>query len=1148
ALISEAEIVPLTPPQDLVLARSMEQLDPTTLRGTLRRNESFDRCFFQPHERKVLVIYTGGTIGMVRSKRGALTCAPNMLENTVRKFPHLHDDSYAKVRFEDAVGENGSTPLVLPEIPGENFRIAYTIFEYDPLLDSSNMTMDDWIRIARDIKNNYEAFDGFVVLHGTDTMAYTASALSFMMENLGKSVVITGSQIPLFESRSDGRDNFLGALIMAGSYMIPEVTCYFGHRLFRGNRITKVSSDSLNAFDSPNMQPIASMGINIQVNYNLVYRPRKISSFTLNTALNRNVGLLRLFPSITPETVRVFLQPPTMGVVLQTYGAGNFPTNRTDLLQELEQASRRGVLIVNCTQCGHGSVSAIYETGQTTEAAGVIPGWDMTPEAALTKLSYVLGRSDWNLEKKREMVQCNIRGELTRVTRAAPSHHLLATAKKELVQGESTPAIGNGATDKGIGSLDVVDRIVRMVAGSLKMHAPEEVEGIRRILAPSLSCALVAQACESDYHLQNLDSLFGKSEAEISVGDVGTLGRTPLHYACALNDLRTVEYLLHKGASVHVRDSRGFSAFREAIEFDSQEVIPILRQCGAHLTLEATALGAELCLAASRGDVKRLQSYHLAGANLNQVDPCGRTPLHAATEALHRGSVEFLLESGAKPCLRNRLGQTPAELAELLNSSEIVNLFLALAPFTSSPAIAIGNLTLSYSLAAMNYNYNNNNNNNNNHHNNNNHNTNGPYGSPGPHQQHQYSVMNPYTYVNNYNNRDQSTTDQRPGGSLALSDILPADSKSYDKNRPPKNHDKNATIVYFHVTVLSIDSINEESMTYVADVFLAQSWRDGRLRLPIKMDDQYRILDVQWLNNIWRPDCFFKNAKSVTFHEMSVPNHYLWLYNDKTLLYMSKLTLVLSCAMKFETFPHDTQVCSMMIESLSHTTEDLIFRWNHTDPLVVNDEIELPQLDIARNGTDDCTLNYSTGNFTCLAVVFELRRRLGYHLFHTYIPSALIVVMSWISFWIKPEAIPARVTLGVTSLLTLATQNTQSQSSLPPVSYVKAIDIWMSSCTVFVFMSLMEFAVVNHFLGPGPIDKGYDDFNDLNGIHHVIQPIKTTPCHYCQLQRRRSSPRTPNYTNFCSSRDVALAIDKGSRFFFPFSFVILNFVYWFTFL
>ncbi|KYN20293.1 Glycine receptor subunit alpha-2 [Trachymyrmex cornetzi] len=363
-------------------------------------------------------------------------------------------------------------------------------------------------------------------------------------------------------------------------------------------------------------------------------------------------------------------------------------------------------------------------------------------------------------------------------------------------------------------------------------------------------------------------------------------------------------------------------------------------------------------------------------------------------------------------------------------------------------------------------------------------------------------------------------------------------------------------------------------MTYVADIFLAQSWRDSRLRLPENMSEDYRILDVDWLHNIWRPDCFFKNAKKVTFHEMSIPNHYLWLYHDKTLLYMSKkqnlnnklchtrkrnirfrLTLVLSCAMKFESYPHDTQICSMMIESLSHTTQDLVFLWNMTDPLVVNPEIELPQLDISNNYTTDCTIEYSTGNFTCIQIVFNLRRRLGYHLFHTYIPSALIVVMSWIAFWIKPEAIPARVTLGVTSLLTLglrvnilllATQNTQSQQSLPPVSYVKAIDVWMSSCSVFVFLSLMEFAVVNNYMGPVATKamKGYSDEDLREAIDDFKTPMRP------DTERNRSPTRQPTiqYEQCCQGRATAIYIDKVSRFFFPFSFFILNVVYWSTFL
>ncbi|XP_050063878.1 glycine receptor subunit alpha-4 isoform X2 [Aphis gossypii] len=381
--------------------------------------------------------------------------------------------------------------------------------------------------------------------------------------------------------------------------------------------------------------------------------------------------------------------------------------------------------------------------------------------------------------------------------------------------------------------------------------------------------------------------------------------------------------------------------------------------------------------------------------------------------------------------------------------------------------------------------------------------------------------------------------------SLSLTDILPINPKNYDKNRAPKVQGQ-PTIVYFHVTVLSLDSINEESMTYVADIFLAQSWRDQRLRLPENMSEDYRILDVEWLHDIWRPDCFFKNAKKVTFHEMSIPNHYLWLYHDKTLLYMSKLTLVLSCAMKFESYPHDTQICSMMIESLSHTTHDLVFIWNMTDPLVVNPDIELPQLDISNNITTDCTIEYSTGNFTCLAVMFNLRRRLGYHLFHTYIPSALIVVMSWISFWIKPEAIPARVTLGVTSLLTLATQNTQSQQSLPPVSYVKAIDIWMSSCSIFVFLSLMEFAVVNNYMGPvaTKVMKGYSE-EDIRGGDDFkeLDPKSRSP-----IRSVATVAAAPQYPTFCNGRAIALYIDKFSRFFFPFSFFILNVAYWTSFL
>ncbi|XP_069694659.1 glycine receptor subunit alpha-3 isoform X2 [Periplaneta americana] len=372
--------------------------------------------------------------------------------------------------------------------------------------------------------------------------------------------------------------------------------------------------------------------------------------------------------------------------------------------------------------------------------------------------------------------------------------------------------------------------------------------------------------------------------------------------------------------------------------------------------------------------------------------------------------------------------------------------------------------------------------------------------------------------------------------SLTFNDILPEDPKLYDKMRPPKK-DGSPTVVHFHVTVMGLDSIDENAMTYAADIFFAQTWKDDRLRLPENMTTEYRLLEVDWLKNMWRPDSFFKNAKSVTFQTMTVPNHYIWLYRDKTILYMVKLTLTLSCAMNFMIYPHDTQECKLQMESLSHTTDDMIFQWDPEVPLVVDENIELPQLQLVRNKTDDCSQVYSTGNFTCLEVVFVLKRRLGYYLFHTYIPTCLIVIMSWVSFWIKPEAAPARVTLGVTSLLTLSTQHAKSQAALPPVSYLKAVDAFMSACTVFVFMALMEYCLVNIVLGdsdgpkPPPEPPKPDRIFDLAARENARlltgqPPVQTRP-----LPAQRNRAR-------------AINIDRFSRVFFPLLFAILNATYW----
>ena len=287
-----------------------------------------------------------------------------------------------------------------------------SIHEYQPLLDSANMSPADWVKLGRDIMSKYHGYDGFIVLHGTDTMAFSASALSFMFSRLGKPIVFTGSQIPLCEVRTDARENLITSLLIAAGEAVPEVCLLVGNRLLRGNRATKVSARRFLAFRSPNYPALGEAGVELTIRRErLLPAPDGPVAFT--EVGGAQVADLRIFPGITVETLESFLRPPLEGAVLHTYGVGNAP-DRPELLATLRRASERGVVLVNCTQCLEGAVRMdTYATGNALAGAGVVSGYDMTPEAALTKLYYLLSLGLEPDEVRRRM-QENLRGELTR--------------------------------------------------------------------------------------------------------------------------------------------------------------------------------------------------------------------------------------------------------------------------------------------------------------------------------------------------------------------------------------------------------------------------------------------------------------------------------------------------------------------------------------------------------------------------------------------------------------------------------------------------------------------------------------------------------------------------------------------------------------
>lgn len=334
--------------------------------------------------RRVLILHTGGTISMVPSAQG-----------------YVPMQGFSEVLHQHF--NNSLQPDLLPD---------FDLLELDQLIDSANLLPGDWQHLAQILTQHWQDYDGFVVLHGTDTLAYTASALSFMLRGINKPVILTGSQIPLMQFRTDARNNLINALLLASSTTINEVAICFSNRILRGNRSSKVHSKGMDAFDSPNSPWLGRIGINIELEPSLLLAAGA-PDFVLPVCDPEAVALVKIFPGISARQLQAMLDNPAIrGVVLETYGAGNVPDTNRPLIQTLEAASARGISLLNVTQCHQGNVSqGAYATGAVLNQAGVVPGADLTTEAAFTKL-HVLLASGLSGENLNQALRTSLCGEM----------------------------------------------------------------------------------------------------------------------------------------------------------------------------------------------------------------------------------------------------------------------------------------------------------------------------------------------------------------------------------------------------------------------------------------------------------------------------------------------------------------------------------------------------------------------------------------------------------------------------------------------------------------------------------------------------------------------------------------------------------------
>ncbi|XP_069946656.1 glycine receptor subunit alpha-2-like [Cherax quadricarinatus] len=377
--------------------------------------------------------------------------------------------------------------------------------------------------------------------------------------------------------------------------------------------------------------------------------------------------------------------------------------------------------------------------------------------------------------------------------------------------------------------------------------------------------------------------------------------------------------------------------------------------------------------------------------------------------------------------------------------------------------------------------------------------------------------------------------------------ILDSLLRNYDRRATPTNHKNEPTNVTCELYIRSFGSINPTTMDYQVDLYLRQEWEDERLRHP-DITNPLDLNDPNLVKAIWKPEVYFPNAKLAEFQFVTVPNVLVRINPNGQILYMLRLKLTFACMMELSRFPLDVQVCTMEIGSFSKTTQELNLSWKLGDPIKIYRGLKMPQFNIIDNETDRCHEDFQIGNYSCLRALITLERNIGFHLVQSYLPSILIVVISWMGFWMDTDSVPARTCLGVTTLLTVSNQASETQLKIPQVSYIKALDIWMGVCTAFIFAALLEFTVVNYYWRK----------KLSSPCHNPCRP-KTTSDSWMELmpQNGRGGEQTPqaspaaDVAEFSISRAdtrryrlLACRIDEVSRYLFPVTFLVFNVAYW----